>query len=150
MPPRPRDLYASFDSHNVRYLVIGGVAAIMHGVNRTTVDVDVLIEATPENAAAALHALGEIGLGTAFLTTPEELLSQQVTIFEDILPVDIHTQTAGITFGEAWKRRRVEMLHGVPVSIVSLQDLIASKETAGRPQDLEDAEALRQLLQDEG
>lgn len=145
MPPRPRDLYASFDSHNVRYLVIGGVAAIMHGVNRTTVDVDVLIEATPENAAAALSAMREIGLGTALLTTPDELLGQQVTIFEDILPVDIHTQTPGADFAQAWSRRRVETLHGVPVSIVSLQDLITSKEAAGRPEDLEDVAALRAL-----
>jgi predicted nucleotidyltransferase len=145
MRPSPRDLYASFASHNVKYLLIGGAAAITHGVNRITVDVDVLIEATPENAAAVLDALVEIGLGTATLITPQELLSQQVTIFEDLLPVDVHTQTPGIRFEEAWARRRVESIDGVRVDLLSLNDLIASKEAAGRPVDLEDVTALRQL-----
>ena len=149
MPPRPLDLYASFASQDVKYLVTEGVAAILHGVNRMTVDVDVLIEATPENAEAALKALGEIGLGTALLTTPEELLSQQVTIFEDVLPVDIHTWTPGIDFDQAWSRRRVEVLHGVTVSLLSAEDLIASKEAAGRPQDLEDAAILRRIQRGE-
>jgi predicted nucleotidyltransferase len=149
MPPRPRDLYASFASHDVKYLVIGGVATILHGVNRTTVDVDVLIEATPANAEAALAALRELGLGTAFLTTPEGLLSDAITIFEDVLPVDIHTRTPGIDFEQAWDRRQVADVHGVRLNIVALEDLIASKEAAGRPQDLEDVEVLRRIQRGE-
>ncbi len=145
MPPRPRDLYASFASHDVKYLVIAGVAAILYGVNRTTVNVDVLIEATPGNAEAALAALRELGLGTALLMTPEGLLSDAITIFEDVLPVDIHTQAPGIDFEEAWDRRQVADVHGTPVNIAAVQDLIASNEAAGRPQDLEDVEVLRRI-----
>jgi predicted nucleotidyltransferase len=145
MRPSPRDLYASFASHEVKYLLIGGAAAILHGVNRTTVDVDVLIEATPANAAAALEALQEIGLGTAYLITPEELAAQPITLFEDVLPVDIHTRTPGIDFETAWGRREVGMIHGVPVNLLALVDLIASKEAAGRPQDLQDLEWLRRF-----
>ena len=152
MRPSPRDLYASFASHDVRYVVIGGVATILHGVNRTTVDVDVPIEPTPANAEAVLNALREIGLGTAFLTTPEELLSESkpITIFQDLLPVDIHSRAPGIDFGEAWSRREVTDVHGVLVNILSLDDLIASKEAAGRPQDLADVTELRRLQEEHG
>ena len=41
------DVFASLNSHGVKYLVIGGVAAIAHGVPRTTFDLDMLIEANP-------------------------------------------------------------------------------------------------------
>ena len=142
---RLRDVFKSFQQHDVRYLVIGGVAAILHGVNRMTADVDVLIEATPGNAAAALDALRELGLGTAWLTTSEDLLSQSVTIFEDVLPVDIHIRTPGVDFAVAWDCRRIETIHGVPVNILSVDDLIASKEAAGRDVDREDVAILRRL-----
>jgi hypothetical protein len=45
---RLRDVFASFQKHQVRYVVIGGIAAVLHGVPRATFDLDILIEATPE------------------------------------------------------------------------------------------------------
>ena len=57
----------------MRYLVIGGIAAVLHGVPRATFDLDILIEATPDNAQRLLNALLGAGLGTATLTTPERL-----------------------------------------------------------------------------
>jgi hypothetical protein len=62
-------VFSSFQSHNVRYVIIGGIAAILYGVPRATFDLDILIEATPENAQRLLAALLDAGLGTADLTT---------------------------------------------------------------------------------
>ncbi|RKY83037.1 hypothetical protein DRP98_08040 [candidate division KSB1 bacterium] len=45
-----RDVFASFQKHEVKYVVIGGIAAVLHGVPRATFDLDILIEATPDNA----------------------------------------------------------------------------------------------------
>ena len=69
-----RDVFASFEKHDVKYVIIGGVAAVIHGVPRMTFDLDILIEATPSNATALLDALTEAGLGTASLLTALELL----------------------------------------------------------------------------
>lgn len=44
-----QDVFSSLQKHNVKYLVIGGIAAILYGVPRATFDLDILIEATPEN-----------------------------------------------------------------------------------------------------
>lgn len=52
-----RGVYSSLQKYNVRYVTIGGVAAILHGVPRTTFDLDILIEATLENAQHLLDAL---------------------------------------------------------------------------------------------
>ena len=61
-------VFESFQRHDVRYLVIGGIAAILYGVPRATFDLDILIEATPDNAKQLLDALFDAGMGTASLT----------------------------------------------------------------------------------
>jgi hypothetical protein len=60
---------------------LGGIAAILHGVPRATFDLDILIEATPENAQNLLNALADARLGTAGLTTPQEVLANEITVF---------------------------------------------------------------------
>ena len=56
---RLKDVFASLQNHEVRYLVIGGIAAVLYGVPRATFDLDILIEASPENARNLLAALRE-------------------------------------------------------------------------------------------
>jgi hypothetical protein len=52
-----KDVFASFQRHNVRYIVIGGIAAVLYGVPRATFDLDILIDANPDNARKLLDAL---------------------------------------------------------------------------------------------
>lgn len=100
---RLRDVFASFQKHDVRYIVIGGIAAILHGVPRATFDLDILIEATQENAQKLLDSLLEVNLGTASLITAEELLAHEITIFQDRVRIDVQTMTPGLNFEEAWQ-----------------------------------------------
>jgi hypothetical protein len=137
-----RGVYASLLKHKVKYVTIGGIAAILHGVPRATFDLDILIEATPENAQRLLDALLEAGLGTASLTTAEDLLAHEITIFRDRVSVDVQTKTPGIVFEEVWERREI-MKHGrTSFFVLSRADLIASKRAAGRSKDLEDIRLL--------
>jgi len=92
-----------------------------------------------------LQALEEAGLGTAALTTAEEILANEVIIFKDRMRVDVQTRTPGIDFDAATARRVTIEVEGVAVHLVSLDDLIASKKEAGRPKDLEDVKALELL-----
>ncbi|MFO7899233.1 MAG: DUF6036 family nucleotidyltransferase [Planctomycetota bacterium] len=135
------------NSHEVRYLVIGGVAAIAHGTNRLTYDLDILIDPTPDNAERLLAALEEAGFGTASLTTPAELLDTEITIFKDRERVDVQTKTPGIEFDAAWSSRQTAVFRGQPFFVLCKDELIASKRAAGRDVDLED---VRLLLLDEG
>ena len=135
-------VFASFHSHNVRYVIIGGIAAILYGVPRATFDLDILIEATSENAQRLLDALLAAGLGTAALTTTEELLAHEITIFQDKVRIDVQTSTPGIDFGHAWAEREEMSYAGEVFYLVSRRHLIASKRAAGREQDLEDVKLL--------
>ncbi len=138
MLDRLQTVFASLESHEVRYLVIGGIAAVLHGVPRATFDLDILIEATPDNAQRLLEGLHEAGLETASLTTRERLLANEITIFNDWVRIDVQTSTPGLVFPEAWERRVTMNFRGQSFFVVSRADLIASKRAAGRAEDLSD------------
>ena len=136
------DVFKSLNHRKVKYVVIGGVAAVVHGVPRATFDLDLLIEATPVNATRLLRAFEDAGLMTATLTTAERLLSNEITIFRDWLQVDVQTLTPGLRFATAWKNRRIVRTNGVTIPLASRNDLIRSKRAAGRLVDLEDVRLL--------
>jgi Nucleotidyltransferase of unknown function (DUF6036) len=137
-------VFASLDSHDVKYVVIGGIAATLHGVPRATFDLDILIEATPENAQRLLDALLDAQLGTAALTTSEELLANVITMFQDRVRIDVQTSTPGVDFEAAWQRRETMAYQGQEFYVLSRDDLIASKRAAGRPVDLDDVRVLEE------
>jgi hypothetical protein len=146
---RYQDVFKSFQRHDVKYVVIGGIASILHGVPRATFDLDILIEAETENARRLLDALLEAGLGTASLTTAEDLLANEITVFRDRVRIDVQTSTPGIRFADAWRNRKTVDYQGQKFFVLSKADLIASKRAAGRPVDLEDVRLL-ELPEDDG
>jgi hypothetical protein len=137
-----KDVFASFQRHNVRYIVIGGIAAVLYGVPRATFDLDILIDANPDNARKLLDALADAKLGTAALITPAELLSKEITIFKDRVRIDVQTSTPGLTFDRAWERRETMEYQKQKFFVASREDLISSKRAAGHPVDLEDVRLL--------
>jgi hypothetical protein len=139
---RLKGVFRSFEWHDVRYVVIGGIAAVLHGVPRATFDLDILIEASPDNAGRLLAALEEAGLGTASLTTPDSVVAHELTIFQDRVRIDVQTSTPGLTFADAWRRRLTMDFEGQPFFVVARADLIAAKRAAGRDIDLEDVRLL--------
>lgn len=138
-----KDVFASFQKFEVRYVIIGGIAAVLYGVPRATFDLDILIEATPENSRRLLDALLDARLGTADLTSAEDILAHEITIFRDKVRIDVQTETPGIQFAAAWERRQTMTFQGQIFYVVSRADLIASKLAAGRAVDLEDVRLLR-------
>jgi hypothetical protein len=137
-----KDVFSSFQSHNVRYLVIGGIAAVLHGVPRATFDLDILIEATEDNAQKLLDALYEAQFGTASMIDAKELVAHEITIFQDRVRIDVQTLTPGIDFPSAWKNKETMNYQGQEFYVLSRADLISSKKAAGRDRDLEDVRLL--------
>jgi hypothetical protein len=139
---RLKDVFASFQKHEVRYIVIGGIASVLYGVPRATFDLDILIDATPENTQRLLDALLEAGMGTASLTNVNEILSNEITIFKDRVRIDVQTSTPGLNFQDAWAHRNTLEYQGQQFYVASREDLIASKKAAGRTVDLDDVRLL--------
>ena len=140
---RLQDVFKCLKEYKVKYLVIGGIAAVLYGVPRATFDLDILIQATPKNVRKLLDALLQAGLFTASMTTVDEVLASEVTVFKDRVRIDVQTSTPGLEFNKAWKNRQTMQYRGFDFYVVSKGDLIASKIASGRAKDLEDVRILQ-------
>jgi hypothetical protein len=135
---------AALNAAGARYLVIGGVACILHGYVRATKDVDILIERTLDNARRVLEGLEGVGYGFAREWLPEELVRKPITVIGDDPAVDIFTVAWSVTYDDAIARSSTIDGGGVTIPLVGLDDLIASKRT-GRPQDTADIAVLEEI-----
>jgi hypothetical protein len=134
----------ALNGSGANYLVIGGVACILHGYVRATTDVDILIERTLDNARRVLEALGKVGYGFAQEWAPEEILARPITIIGDDPAVDIFTVAWSVKYDQAAPRASAVEVEGVPIPLIGIDDLIATKRT-GRPLDTVDIEALEEI-----
>ena len=141
---RLQGVFKSLEEKNVSYLVIGGIAAVLHGVPRAPFDLDILIDATHDNAKRLLEALDQAGLGTASLITAEEMLKNEITVFEDWVRIDAQTRTPGIQFEQAWKQHEVMEYREQRFYVVSREDLIKAKKASGSDVDMDDVRLLEQ------
>lgn len=101
-----------------------------------------MIEASEANVEALLRALLEARLGTASLTSVQEVLANEITIFQDRVRLDVQTRTPGLVFAEGWRDRVTMDFQGQKFFVVSKSHLIASKKAAGRKVDPEDVRLL--------
>lgn len=127
-----------------RYLVIGGVACVLHGYSRATTDVDILIDRTRRNAERVLKALAKVGYGFAQDWTAEEILKRPITVIGDDPAVDIFTVAWKVKYQQAVNRATTVEVEGVEIPLIGIDDLIETKRT-GRPLDAADIEALEEI-----
>ena len=137
-------LLKSLNAHRVCYVVIGATAFPVHGYARATLDIDIFIEAMPENAGRTLAALADAGYDVTDVSV-EDLLKRKLLIRQYILETDIHPFVTGVTFDEVWQHRVKDAIGETPAYFASLDDLIRMKRAAGRPKDLEDLRILLKL-----
>ena len=137
-------LLRSLNARSVRYVVIGATAFPVHGYARATLDVDLFIEPELGNAERVRAALAEFGYDVTDVTV-DDLLSKKLLIRQYRLQTDIHPFVKGVTFDVVWANRVTGRIGETSTAFASLDDLIAMKEAAGRPKDLEDLRVLKEL-----
>jgi len=133
------EMLSALSEAGARFLVVGAHALAVHGAPRATGDLDLWIQATPENANKVLRALRAFGAALFDLT--ESDLCAQDTVFQIGLPpsrIDILTGISGVTFNDAWERRVSVTIGDLEVFVIGRADFIANKQASGRPKDLLD------------
>ena len=158
---RPEAILEVLERHRVRFVLIGGFAATIHGSPYVTTDVDITPAASPENLTQLSAALGELGArirvagepeGFAFNHDGASLAKGQVwnltTNFGDL---DISFVPSGTDGYDDLRRDATELeILGVHVPLASLADIIRSKEAADRPKDRLVLPVLRRILEEGG
>jgi hypothetical protein len=131
----------AFARHGVRYLFIGKSGAILLGFPDTTQDADLFVERSPENGAALVAAIRELGFGLTDAQAAEILRGKDfVQLKSGPFDLDLVFAPDGIErFSDAWGRR-IEV-EGFPVC--HLDDIIASKAATNRVKDRESLPRLR-------
>ncbi len=139
-----KELLKSFNEHQVKYLLVGAYAVMKYTEPRYTKDLDIWVAPTDENASRVYKALAEFGAPKSGVT-PEDFTKVDLMFQVGIAPhrIDILMGVKGLEFAGAWERRVEAMFEDVPMRLVCKEDLLVSKEAAGRPQDLIDAASLR-------
>jgi len=135
---------AALNRAKARYLVIGGIACILHGYARATEDIDILIERTEANVARVLKALGALGYGFAREWTTAEILKRPITVIGDDPRIDVFTVAWKIKYEQAAPNASAVDVDGIRIPLIGLDDLIETKRT-GRLQDAADIEALEEI-----
>jgi predicted nucleotidyltransferase len=151
---------SALNATGVRYLVAGGVAVVLHGHLRTTADLDLVVSLEPANARRAIEALTGLGYRPRAPVAAERfadgaeraawIAEKGLTVFSlwsDRLPsleVDLFVREP-FDFEQAWDRRVTVSLDTTTATVVALQDLLALKREASRPQDLADVIALEAI-----
>lgn len=141
-----RDMLRCLADEHVKFMLVGAYALAAHGYPRATMDIDIWVMPSPENAEAVLRALRRFGASLHGLTAAD--LQKDDTIFQiGVAPrrIDIITGASGLTFDKAFKDSIEVDIEGIRLRIPSRQALIRNKRASGRTKDLADAEFLESL-----
>lgn len=144
--PDFRDLLAAFVASKVEFVLIGGYAVIFHGRPRATKDIDLLVALDDKNRERLATALRLFGAPPNVVQAARNLTASEVVYFGvSPLRVDVLGSASGVAFDEIHQRAVMTKFDGVPVRVISLDDLIENKRASGRPQDLADCEELERI-----
>lgn len=154
------DVYAAFEQAGVRYVVVGGMAVVMSGHVRATVDLDVVVDLDPAAAEQAVHALEGLGFRPRVPVSAADFADPAI---RESWIRDKHMQVLSF-YDPQHLAREVDVFVAYPLDFESLvaravptavghrlvpvaapEHLIEMKRVAGRPRDLDDIEALQRI-----
>ena len=148
--PAPEDVARVCDALNragAAYVLIGGFAVIAHGAGRFTKDLDLLVDAAPENVARIRTALAILADNAVAEVSDADLDAYEVVRVVDEIVIDLMGRACGLTYADVIGDAEEAEIMGVAIPVASPATLIRTKDTP-RPQDAIDRAFLEGLLRD--
>ncbi|MFA9462465.1 hypothetical protein [Thiohalorhabdus methylotrophus] len=155
-------VFEALNAAGVRYVVVGGLATVLHGLDRLTADIDLVVDLEPDNARRAVETLLAQGFQAGAPVDPQGFADpdqrrdwierEGLTVFSfwdasgNSPTVDLFVESP-LPFGGMWERARDVELPDGRCHLAAIEDLIALKEATGRDSDQEDARRLREIQQ---
>lgn len=153
-------IFEALNERGVRYVVVGGVAVVLHGHARLTLDLDLVIDLSPAEALKTVEVLADAGLTPSIPVDPRDfadpvireswIREKNMQVFSMRDPDDLRRRvdlfvSEPVPFEDLWARSVVVEIGTTAVRVAAIQDLITMKGIAGREQDLSDIAALTEI-----
>ena len=140
-----RDFLAALNDQKVRYILVGGFSVILHGYSRTTGDMDIWVERTPENYVNIKKAFLQFGMPVFDMTEDNFLSHPNWDVFTFGTPpvaIDLMVKVKGLDFEDCYTRSIIFDENNLKIRTIHKNDLIKAKQTTRRSKDLDDLENL--------
>lgn len=154
-------IFHALNQAKIRYVVVGGLATVLHGYGRLTADIDLIIDLDHDEAEKTINVFVELGLEPRIPVSAldfadadkrkswnEEKNMQVFSLWnpdDALISVDLFVDNP-IEFESLWSRAETADIGGETIKIASIPDLIELKRISNRPQDQEDIKQLEQIL----
>ena len=153
-------VFRLLSEHEIRYVIVGGIAVILHGSPRLTADLDIIIDLDPLNARQAIEVLQRAGFMAEIPVDIREFADKEIrrgwiseknmkalSLHDHEMPptvIDILADSP-IAFEDLYQRAKRISLDELTLRIASIPDLIELKRLSGRPEDLRDIAELEKI-----
>ncbi|MGB3848965.1 MAG: hypothetical protein WA958_03275 [Tunicatimonas sp.] len=143
-----QDFLRSLHTNKVRYLLVGGVATTYYGHVRMTMDLDLWVEDATENKDRLVAALKDADVAGAEHYRNVDMIPgwSSLSIGTIGFEVDLMGYTKAFRkedFADCYQRASVARVHGIPIPVIHINDLVREKQQLGRFKDLDDVENLQ-------
>lgn len=141
-----RDILLALNAEQVDFILVGAYALAVHGYPRATMDIDLWIMPSLENAEAVVRAVKRFGAPLHDLSVAD--LQHDDTVFQiGVAPrrIDLITGATGLRYDAAAEKAIHKQIDEIEIKVLSIPDLIINKEATGRLKDKADAEELKRL-----
>jgi len=142
-----KDILSALLEQEADFALIGAYAMATYGIVRATMDIDLWIRATPQNASRVYQALAAFGAPVKE-TSILDFSSPHMVFQIGVAPrrIDILTSISGVSYDEAEREFSNIDVDGLSIKVLSVRHLIKTKNATGRNKDLADVELLETLL----
>ena len=140
-----QDFIQALNKTEVKYLLVGGYAVVLHGYSRSTGDIDLWVEPTTENYRKLVKAFALFGMPVFDMSEDKFINTTAYDVFSFGVPptaIDLMTLVEGLNFAEAYAKSSTYEFDDLSLRLIQYNDLLTAKRAAGRHKDLNDVEQL--------
>lgn len=144
------DFLKALNAADVKYILVGGYAVILHGYERVTGDMDIWVESTDDNYVRLCEAFNAFGMPVFDMSLENFLDTEKFDVFRfgrKPVAIDIMTKLKGLAFKEAFEKSEIRNIDNISLRLVHYHHLVLAKQQAGRNKDLNDLENLSENVE---
>ena len=158
-----KKLFSALNNESVKYMVAGGIAVNLYGIERATADIDLIIDLDEENVSKFVRVAKKLGLRPKIPVPLDDFSDAEkrkewldhkgmmvFTVYDDENPfflIDIFVETP-FDFDTVFEKREKMEFEDTVISVVPITELIAMKERSSRPQDKADIFYLKKIIEE--